>query len=77
MFTSQVSETDGQKNRRLNKSAVTELIDGDESQFGLNTIENEVLSIDDNSDVLTSSEETPPLLLLHLMSKSCFLRLNG
>lgn len=59
---SQVSETDGSEKTKIdiNKTAVTELLEGDESQFGLNTIENEVLSIDDNSDVFTSSEETPP-----------------
>ena len=59
---SQVSENDGSEKTKIdiNKSAVTDLIEGDESQFGLNTIENEVLSIDDNTDVLTSSEETPP-----------------
>ena len=59
---SQVSATDGSEKTKIdiNKTGVSELLEGDESQFGLNTIENEVLSIDDNSDVLTSSEETPP-----------------
>ena len=59
---SQVSESDGSEKTKIdiNKTAVTDLIDGEESQFGLNTIENEVVSIDDNSDILTSSEETPP-----------------
>ena len=59
---SKVSATDGSEKTKIdiNKTGVTELLEGDESQFGLNTIENEVLSIDDNNDVLTSSEETPP-----------------